>query len=124
MILCSSLSESEVVFTMGRETPAKCAYCSEPLGDEHVQGELGVYCSSDCRTAGRMWCWLSLLLIITPYYVLFWTGYDGRLDIFTILVILLLLMFYFAFLVIQGIRIRRRISRDRKPDEIEFVEYN
>ena len=118
------MNDTKVVFVMEREPPVKCDSCGETLGDDWVHGELGVYCSSDCRTAGRMWCWLSLLLIVTPYYVLFWTGYDGSLEILSFLIILSLFAFYFAFLAIQGIRIRRRISRKQEPNEIEFVDYS
>jgi hypothetical protein len=111
------------VFILESEESAKCGYCGEVIEDGYVKGDFNIYCSTDCRTAGRMWCWVCMLLIMLPYCVMFWFSYDNNIEILPFLITLQLMMFYIAFLAVQGFRTRRRISRRPKSDEIEYVDY-
>ncbi len=113
------MNQNELVFILGNEESIKCGYCGEVIEDDYVKGEYNIYCSPDCRTAGRMWCWTCMLLIMLPYCVLFWMSLDYNLEILPFVLILLLMILYIAFLVVQGIRIRWKISHTPKYDEFE-----
>jgi len=118
------MNQNELVFILGTEKSLKCGYCGEIIEDDYVKSEFNIYCSSDCRTAGRMWCWICLLLIMLPYSVIFSASLEYNLEYLPFLLLLLLITLYFTFLVIQGIRIRWRISMKRKSDAVEYVDYS
>ena len=120
----NSIDLNDLVFILATEESLECGYCGEAIEDGYLRGDFNIYCSADCRIAGRTWCWICMLLIIFPYFLMFWLSYDYTIEILPYLFVLSLITLYIAFLAVQGFRTRRRISRKKKSDKVEYVEYN
>lgn len=110
------MRENDIVFALGKQR-SECAYCGKIAGDNWVKGEGNLYCSTDCRHAGRFWSWVCMLLLIVPMSMVLWSSYSYNPEILPILVILLLMILYIISLAIQGIKVRWRISRQKKYQE-------